>query len=225
MPLCERLDAEEASPKKEARAVEAATVTPAYVLEREAQLARHRERDEEEDGGPRPPVLRMRRDLRTGRWRLWADLDDAEGAAINQALRRRAAQFGPDPETGTYAPIATRMAMALHEVCASAIAADPDPDRATVVVFMKGPVAELAFGPTVSDDTSDRLFCDAASRSCGSTTTVSPTASRTSPSRCRGRCAASCTTATAAAAGPGAGAPTRCCTCITSSSAPAAAPP
>ena len=46
-------------------------------------------------------------------------------------------------------------------MCGIGLATDCDPDRATVVVYKTGNVGEIRFGPTVSDEVLDRLFCDA----------------------------------------------------------------
>jgi hypothetical protein len=90
------------------------------------------------------------------------------GARVIAALERAETDDGPDPETGDYDPPDARAAEALATLASAALAADADPDRATVVVHV--PVealvsgegcGELAAGMAVPAEVVRRLACDA----------------------------------------------------------------
>jgi uncharacterized protein DUF222 len=68
-------------------------------------------------------------------FRLEAQLPAADGAVVAQAIRRQAEQVPSDPDA--LSPESSRLADGLVRVCSGAIAADPDPDRATVVVHVQ----------------------------------------------------------------------------------------
>ena len=105
--------------------------------------------------------------------RISGELPAEDGAAFAAALTRIAEQAGPDPDTGLFDPFESRCADALVELAAAALAADADPDRATVVVHV--PVewfdratdldeavgAALETGIPLAHDTLRRLACDA----------------------------------------------------------------
>ncbi|MGI0156616.1 MAG: DUF222 domain-containing protein, partial [Thermoplasmata archaeon] len=97
-------------------------------------------------------------------------LPDAEGAVVEKALSRLAEQAPPDPATGVFEELECRLADALVEVSSANLAADPDADRATVVVHVDAGVlsqetdeglAELEPGRAICGDTARRLACDA----------------------------------------------------------------
>jgi hypothetical protein len=95
-------------------------------------------------------------------------LPDAAGAVVVQAVERIADQAPPDPATGLFEPYESRCADALVTMAAGQVSADPDVDRATVVVHADvslltgegaGP-AEIDGGPVVAAETARRLACD-----------------------------------------------------------------
>jgi Domain of unknown function (DUF222)/HNH endonuclease len=102
------------------------------------------------------------------RFELEADRPAAEGAKAVRALDRLAGTIPPMPgEAGMY-HVEARRADALVALCAGRIAADPDPDRATVVVHtrleaLEGRAggAEIEDGPAIDVRTARRLLCDA----------------------------------------------------------------
>jgi hypothetical protein len=159
--LASRLEADEdASLEREAELTQAAVGLSADALARAARLARPVTKDEAQ-ARHEARRLRFRFDPEEGMLHLWGALADTEGASLREALRRRAAKMGKNPETDAYDPIEARMADALAEMAKESLGADPDPDRATVVVFTRGAAPELRFGPTISEDSWERLSCDA----------------------------------------------------------------
>ena len=138
----------------------------ASQLERLARLRRPtnsggRSRDER--------FCRMRWDDEEGSLRLWAKLSLEEGAAVEAALRRQADKRSREAEEAgeEWEPRDRRLADALADVASAALGADPDPDRATVVLhtdhaFLRHGVgaAEVAGGPALSFDLVRRLSCD-----------------------------------------------------------------
>lgn len=100
---------------------------------------------------------------------LRAELPAAQGAVITKALERIAETIPvlPEAEDDPY-PQDTRRADALVALCSARTAADPDPDRATVVVharlegLMHGTGGcEIEDGPAIHPETARRLLCDA----------------------------------------------------------------
>src|SRR6202035_5831351 len=90
-----------------------------------------------------------------------------EGELVRAALDRIAAGYGPDPVTGIYDPYETRMADALVELAGLRLGADPDPDRASVVVYVGDDVLSGEPGPAETDEanplcaeTARRAACD-----------------------------------------------------------------
>jgi hypothetical protein len=103
------------------------------------------------------------------RFGLRAELPAAQGAVIAKALERVAETIPvmPGEGEGTY-PEETRRADALVALCSARTAADPDPDRATVVIHaqLQGLVAgtggcEIEDGPVIQPETARRLLCNA----------------------------------------------------------------
>ena len=112
--------------------------------------------------------LTWRRDHRRGGYAYRGFLPFDQGEAINIALDRIAERAGPDTATGQWDPIATRRADALHDLATRALGADPDPDRATVVIHADAAVidGEVAGNGFVRDvaichTTLMRSLCDA----------------------------------------------------------------
>jgi hypothetical protein len=118
--------------------------------------------------------VRNKRSLR--KWwdqdRQWLNIhgriEGAEGATVEKALDRAVQRVPQNAEHQVFDDPEVRLADALVEIASGSLAADPDPDRANVVVHVdletlagiKG-VAEIETGPTISADTALRLSCDA----------------------------------------------------------------
>jgi hypothetical protein len=91
-----------------------------------------------------------------------------DGETVRVALERIAESYGPDGESGTYEPYHARMADALVDMAGGRIAADSDPDRATVVIHIDKDVltgeedgpAETGSGGAVSAEAARRATCD-----------------------------------------------------------------
>ncbi len=102
------------------------------------------------------------------RFGLEAELPAAEGAVVAKALERLADQLPAMPgEEGAVCADARR-ADALVALCSSDIAADADPDRATMVVHAQldtlvsgGRGSELEGGGVIHPETARRLLCNA----------------------------------------------------------------
>ncbi|MGY6502043.1 MAG: hypothetical protein ACXIVQ_14265, partial [Acidimicrobiales bacterium] len=112
--------------------------------------------------------LTFRRDHRRGGYTYRGFVPFDQGEAINVALDRHAERAGPNPETGCWDPIAMRRADALHDLATRALGADPDPDRATVVIHadanvIDGQVAGNGFIRDVAISRTGvmRALCDA----------------------------------------------------------------
>ncbi|MGY6500820.1 MAG: hypothetical protein ACXIVQ_08030 [Acidimicrobiales bacterium] len=86
--------------------------------------------------------LTFRRDHRRGGYAYRGFLPFDQGEAINVALDRHAERAGPNAETGHWDPAAMRRADALHDLATRALGADPDPDRATVVIHADAKVID-----------------------------------------------------------------------------------
>ena len=109
------------------------------------------------------------------RFGLYGELSAADGAAVSSALERvaeRLPELRDDEADGAYPLLAEdrleqRRADALVSMASTAIADDPDPDRATVVVhtslgaWLDETWSEIADGPVLHPDVARRLACDA----------------------------------------------------------------
>ena len=97
---------------------------------------------------------------------LEAELPAAQGAVVVRAIERMAERVPPMPGEEGADSAATRRADALVAICAARIAADPDPDRATVVVHAQvdgnGTLirSELEGGTPIHRQAAGRLLCD-----------------------------------------------------------------
>jgi hypothetical protein len=112
--------------------------------------------------------LTWRRDHRRGGYSYRGFVPFDQGDAINTALDRHAERAGPNADTGAWDPISTRRADALHDLATRALGADPDPDRATVVIHadakvIDGQVAGNGFlrDVAICQTTLLRSLCDA----------------------------------------------------------------
>jgi hypothetical protein len=90
----------------------------------------------------------------------------ADGAVVKETLDRLAEQFGPDPDDG-WTPMEKRRADALVQLATTHMAADPDTNRATVVIHCapedlerEDGTAKLEFGTIVTSPVVQRLACD-----------------------------------------------------------------
>jgi hypothetical protein len=103
------------------------------------------------------------------RFGLRAELPAAQGAVIEKALERVAETIPVLPGEGDAPyPEDSRRADALVALCSARIAADPDPDRATVVIHaqLEGLISgtggcEIEDGPVIHPETARRLLCTA----------------------------------------------------------------
>lgn len=113
--------------------------------------------------------LRIRWDRDNGGARVDGWFPDVEAKKIETALRRGADDQPEDPDVGRR-HIGERMADAFGDLCSADLAADADPDRATVVVHVDAhalagdnhglDLASLELGPLISMATVHRLACD-----------------------------------------------------------------
>jgi hypothetical protein len=99
---------------------------------------------------------------------LHGRIPGADGALVEKALERAESQIPRSAHNQVYEPIDVRLADALVEIASTRLAADPDPDRASLVVHVdletlitgQG-IAEIEHGPTIIAETARRLACDA----------------------------------------------------------------
>jgi hypothetical protein len=126
------------------------------------------------------PSIRDARDAEGARFLDWWYLDDgrrlgleaelpaAEGAVVARTIEGLASTIPamPGGEDACYAPV--RRADALVALCSSAIASDPDPDRATVVIHAELDAlvsgdrrCEIEGGGMIHPETARRLLCTA----------------------------------------------------------------
>ncbi len=102
------------------------------------------------------------------RFGLEAELPAAQGAVVASALERLAEQVPAMPGEHDACFVWARRADALVALCSAKIAADPDPDRATVVVHARldglessSAGCEIEGGPVIHPETVRRLLCNA----------------------------------------------------------------
>lgn len=102
------------------------------------------------------------------RFGLEADLPAAQGAIVAQTLERVARSVPPMPDEGDARFASARRADALVALCSARIAADPDQDRASVVVHAQLDAlvrdtggCEIEDGPAIHPETMRRLMCNA----------------------------------------------------------------
>ncbi len=113
--------------------------------------------------------VRVRWDLDEGGARIDGWLPDADAKVVETALRRSAESQPDDPEVD-HRRIGERMADTLVDLCSAGLAADADPDRATVVIHVDAhalagdntslDLASLELGPVIAMATAHRLACD-----------------------------------------------------------------
>jgi hypothetical protein len=170
-----------ATPEIEARLCAwAARVSPGEVRH-EADLAARRLLEEVREAHRARSLRWWWEDDRFG---LHADLPPDQGAVVAAAIERAAESVPPMPDEDGPFDADARRADALVALCSSRIAADPDPDRATVVVHVRadgpggihGPgepaspagsspprriACEIEGGPVIHPETAARLSCTA----------------------------------------------------------------
>jgi Domain of unknown function (DUF222)/HNH endonuclease len=102
------------------------------------------------------------------RFEMHAELPAAQGATVAQAIDRITATIPPMPGERATGPGAARRADALVALCSARLAADPDPERATIVLHARvgreaGVVtaAEIEGGGIAQRTVLERLLCAA----------------------------------------------------------------
>jgi hypothetical protein len=135
-------------------------------IRREGDLARRGEPDEAaNDDAMRSVTWAFRDEGR--RFELHADLPAAQGAVVATAIDRVAATVPVMPHEHGGIHATARRADALVGLCSARLAADPDPDRATVVIHARvgaadaGAGAEIEGGGVAQPATLERLLCAA----------------------------------------------------------------
>ncbi|MDZ7677584.1 MAG: DUF222 domain-containing protein [Acidimicrobiales bacterium] len=98
--------------------------------------------DDEANDAHAARSFRWRRDHRRGGWVYGGFLPFDQGEAVNQALDSIAETWGADPDSGSWAPIATRRADALHDLATRKLGSASAPDRATVVIHADAVVVD-----------------------------------------------------------------------------------
>jgi hypothetical protein len=153
-----------ATPETEVELTRWAEVVPPGAIRERAELERRRSVED----------TRTAEELRSLRWwheadrfTMLAELPVAHGAAVRKALDRIVARVPVMPgEDGPF-DLAARRADALLALCRARLGADPDPDRATVVVHARleqgggFSAGELEDGPALGSRTVERLACTA----------------------------------------------------------------
>jgi hypothetical protein len=154
-----------ATAETDALITEEAEVAPAAQLLR---AVKHQEALEAQQANPAPRAsLRFSFDAE-GWCKLSGWLPPETGATVVAAIERAADKVeGRDPDSGAWEPADTRMAEALVAMSETALGADDDPARATVVVHVdldalvsgEGP-GTLAAGGVVPAEVARRMACD-----------------------------------------------------------------
>ena len=156
-----------ATPETETNLLRWAKQVSCGAIRHKADLA-HRESLEEVTDAEKSRTLSWWYFDENRRFGLQAELPAAEGAVVAKALERLSETLPvmPGEEDACFAD--ARRADALVALCSTRIAADADPDRATVVVHAQlgGTVsgdggAEIEGGPVIHPETARRLLCDA----------------------------------------------------------------
>lgn len=97
-----------------------------------------------------------------------ARMPDEVGVKVINALERKADQQEPNPETGVFDGRDVMLVDAFAQIVSESLSADPDPDRATVVISAsyddvfgsREGAARFIDGLPVADSTLDRMLCD-----------------------------------------------------------------
>jgi hypothetical protein len=131
-------------------------------IRREGDLVRAARTDDGADDDSRRSVSWAYTD-EGKRFELHADLPAAQGAIMVTAMDRVAAQVPELPHEVGAGGAAARRADALVAVCSARLAADTDPDRATVVVHTRPDteIGQIESGGIAPRTTLERLLCSA----------------------------------------------------------------
>jgi hypothetical protein len=156
-----------ATPRDEARLIRWAQQVSCGAVRRRGDLAERASRQETTEP-ERDRFLQWWYTQDGRRLGLEAELPAAQGAVVVRTIERMAREVPAMPGEEDVAHARTRRADALVALCSARLAADPDPDRATVVVHarLEGLVTgsggcELEDGPVIPPDVARRLACDA----------------------------------------------------------------
>ncbi len=159
-----------ATPDSEERLVDWATDVSVASIRRKADLAARREIERTRDAEETRFLSHSYFDD-GNRFGLHAELPAAQGAIVAAALERVAGTLPAMPGEGHEWSAEARRADALVALCSARIAADPDPDRATVVVHAplealvgEDGSCEIEGGPAIHAETARRLLCNARSQ-------------------------------------------------------------
>jgi Domain of unknown function (DUF222)/HNH endonuclease len=142
-----------------------ATRVSVATIRRRGDLRQRRERDDVVDAERGRFLDTWYTD--DGRFGLEAELPAAQGRVVERALERLAERLPVMPDEREGEGVRARRADALVALCSARLAADADPDRATVVVHasvaaIEGKAnAELESGPVIAAETLARLACSA----------------------------------------------------------------
>jgi hypothetical protein len=143
-----------------------ATRVSCGAIRRRGDLERRRSREEILEAEHTRSVRWWFQDEGT-RFGLEAELPADRGALVAKALSRLADSVPALPGQEGHEGVEARRADALVMLCSTEIAADPDPDRATIVVHASLETlagadgnAEIEDGPAIAPETARRLACD-----------------------------------------------------------------
>ena len=155
-----------ATPETEARLIAWAVNVSPGAVRRRADLEVRASREDVADAD-RTRYIRWWYFDEGRRFALEAELPAAQGAVVAKALDRLADTVPSTPDDA-WDPVAARRADALVAVCSARLAADPEPDRATVVVHARldglergTGGCEIEDGPVIHPETARRLLCNA----------------------------------------------------------------
>jgi hypothetical protein len=131
-------------------------------IRREGDIVRAAKADDAADEDRRRAVSWAYTDEGT-RFELHADLPAAQGAVVVTAMERVASELPLLPGEAGAGGAAARRADALVAVCSARLAADTDPDRATVVIHARADAAigQMEAGGIAARSTLERLLCSA----------------------------------------------------------------
>ena len=156
-----------ATPETEGRLVRWAQNVSGAAIRRRADLAARQEIEEVREAERWRSLAWWYHD-EGRRFRLEADLPAASGAVVAKALDRLAQELPSGAEREAGAGQGARLADALVGLCSARIAADADPDRATVIVHASVEAVsageggcQIEGGPVIHPEIVRRLLCDA----------------------------------------------------------------
>jgi hypothetical protein len=157
-----------ATPDTEEALIEEGLGLSTAALDRAARRS-HPPSDEDELAAWQARWLTIQHTLDGTEGRLHARLPGAELHLVESAIRARADEIPPNPETGLFDPYPVRLADGLVEVCATTgdesspsvqVTVHADLEALTTNTETIG-VSELQAGPVIANETARRLGCDA----------------------------------------------------------------